>query len=142
MRRMVSLALGLLIGLPPGAAVSYWMIDRNGPTDLISMKVISPVYAGRAMKVQYQVNRRRSCPREVERTITDSSGMTIKLGEQEAPVFNEAGYYEYVQTIRVPEMVQPGHGVYRVQIKDRCNPLHRWFPILTERSIGITVVAP
>lgn len=125
-----------------GATIGVWIGDRGQTTELISMNVPVPVKPGGQMEVRYEINRVKICDRIVRREIIDGEGSLFTLGVQSQPTLTRSGRYEFIQIVSVPAGARPGVGRYNVTIYDYCNPIHRWWPLVSTRSAEILIAQP
>jgi hypothetical protein len=115
------------------ALLAIWAADRNPATETVSVTITPAVVpAGGDAEVRYVYQRFRLCNRRSVQQVADVRGRTFEIGETESPPYvgrvqGTAG--TFVQPFRVPLAAQPGAAVYRVDIRDYCNPIHRLWPI-------------
>lgn len=115
------------------AFLALWAGDRNPATETVSVTVFpAGVPAGSEAEVRYVYQRFRLCDRSSVQQVVDSAGRTFQVGETESPPYvgrvqGTAG--TFAQPFRVPLAARAGAAIYRVDIRDYCNPVHRLWPI-------------
>lgn len=123
------------------AVAGVWTGDRLQTTEAFRTEA-TPFYAnaGGILKISYEFRRYRLCPRETQRIIIDGQKNRFDLGVQSVPVRGLVGNDSYIQSVNVPRGAAPGPSVYRVSIRDFCNPIHYLWPLMREYEIPFTIL--
>jgi hypothetical protein len=113
----------------------FWMaIDRDPPFVRISGKIIPEnPRAGQWVESYWQVKGSRWCPGSLRRQVIDSHDVVWSLdpGPIAFGIEIPVGSPDFRRRFQLPPKAEPGRAVYRVTTAYVCNPLHRWWPVVT-----------
>jgi hypothetical protein len=131
---MIWRALALvLIGCLSGV-LGLWISDRDPPvTQVREREVLTPIVEpGGKLLVRFHLLRKRTCETYIERFLYDGADVRSVLPDQsfKSPPVNP-GPEMYVSRIDIPEDASPGYAKYRWSTTFTCNPVHRFFPIVS-----------
>lgn len=122
-----------------GAAVvlGIWVIDRDWPVVIENIRPLPPhPQPGQTMRLQLDIDRRRSCASNTDRWIIDALNTRFILPShalQGAP--GPLGRSTVVLPVEVPENAHMGPARYESQVTFACNPIHKMFPIYGDRIV-------
>jgi hypothetical protein len=129
-----------------GAALGVWTIDRDSPTVIERVNVLTPqVTPGGKLRVEYHVRRLRDCATHVDRVLFDSARVRGDLMDVDSlKPLGPMGEDTYVVEVPIPTTFSSGPALYRILVSYRCNLVHRWFwPIVTPaQDIMFNVSSP
>lgn len=133
-----------IVGITFGT-LGMFMADRTPPTIVYAVDVLTPqVPPGGQLKVEYTVNRARSCATNVERILFDAQRVRVPLEDMEfkaAP--GPMGPDKYISAVSIPTGFARGEAKYRVLTTYRCNPIHALWPItVLTADVSFDVTGP
>lgn len=116
-----------------GITLGMWAIEREPSTVMRRMEVVTPeVQPGGRLRIHYYVTRYKDCMIRIDRSIHDSQKVRYVLPDLD---FTKApgpiGEDDYVSETVIPNTLAEGPAYYRAITRYQCNPLHRFWPIVT-----------
>lgn len=126
-----------------GATLGMWSADREPPVHILRANVLNQtVKPGEDLRIQYTVQRVRSCHTHIDRILYDSTNMRRDLDDVDfsaSPISN--GESTYIMGVAIPRNFAQGPARYRTIATYSCNPLQRnFYPIVvTNDDIEFTI---
>lgn len=123
----------------------FWMaIDRDPPFIRTYGEVIPEnPRPGQWVAVKWHVKGSRWCPGTLQRQIIDSHDVVWTLDKEPIAFGTRIPVSpDFVRRFQIPPVAWPGRAVYRVTTAYQCNPLHRWWPVVTTGPDVVFEIAP
>lgn len=137
-RTVTLLASGVL-----GSTLGFWSADREPPTRFMRSEVITKVVQpGGELRIEYSVQRLRSCQTHFDRVLYDSENARTDLQDIDfAASPGPMGESQFILTIPIPRNFAQGKGRYKTIASYICNPLQRAFSpiVVTSDDVEFTV---
>lgn len=113
-----------------GGALGVYWTDSEMPVMVRTAEAATPVVpAGGELRVEYTLERRRSCAVQSDRFIIDAQKVRFELPDLSIRAGLPLGPDHYVVPVDVKPEAAPGPAFYRTVTNYRCNPLQWIFPL-------------
>lgn len=127
-----------------GGALGIYAADNEMPVMVRTAEAATPIVSpGGELRIEYTLERRRSCEVWSDRFVVDARKVRFELPDLNIKAGLPLGPDHYIVPVEVKPEAAPGPAFYRTVTSYRCNPLQWIFPINGgTRDIPFIIRAP
>jgi hypothetical protein len=135
-------ALVMATGVSVAAVAGFWTQDREIPVQSKAVEIVGPVYPGGKVLVRWNVFRERACRATRQDLVIDVNSLrwivaSMSFDGPPGPL----GFDTYVTATALPIDIPTGPAVLRVTLTYKCNPIHDFWPVVSQTpDIPITIL--
>lgn len=113
-----------------GGALGIYAADNEMPVMIRTAEAVTPVVSpGGELRIEYTLERRRSCEVMSDRFVIDAQRVRFEVPDLNIKAGLPLGPDHYIVPVEIKPEAAAGQAIYRTVTSYRCNPLQFLFPI-------------